>query len=127
MPRNRPMLTRRRMLELTGQAVIAGAIAPQIGRARDENSAAASGAIVGDPIAAKVGEKILADGGNAIDAAIAAAFAAGICSPSKCGVGGYGGHAIIGLAGGRKITAIDFNSTAPAAARADMFPLDEKG
>src|SRR5258706_10865876 len=42
-------------------------------------------------------------------------------------MGGYGGHMIIALAGGKKITAIDFNSTAPAAARPDIFPLDEKG
>src|SRR6185436_13213574 len=59
-------------------------------------------------------------------AAIAAAFAAGIASPSKCGVGGYGGHAMIALTGGKKIAAIDFNSTAPAAARADMYPFNEK-
>src|SRR6185503_3357391 len=72
-------------------------------------------------------EKVLRDGGNAIDAAIAMAFAAGITSPSKCGVGGYGGHAVIALAGGKKITSIDFNSMAPAAARADMFPLEPNG
>ncbi len=34
---------------------------------------------------------------------------------------------VIALAGGKKVTVIDFNTAAPAAARADMFPLDEKG
>jgi gamma-glutamyltranspeptidase/glutathione hydrolase len=43
-----------------------------------------------------------------------------------CGIGGYGGHMTIGLPDG-KVTSIDFNSTAPAAARPDMFPLDANG
>ncbi len=34
---------------------------------------------------------------------------------------------VIALAKKKKVTAIDFNSTAPAAAKADMFPLDAKG
>ena len=113
--------TRREMLALTGALVSSVAVAA------DERSSGPFGAIVGDPAAVKVGEKILKDGGNAIDAAIATAFAVGIVSPSKCGVGGYGGHAMISLAGGRKITAIDFDSLAPAAARANMFPLDAAG
>src|SRR5205823_8849478 len=106
---------------------LATALVPRISFGAEEKVAAGPGAVVGDPIAAKVGEKILRGGGNAIDAAIAAAFAAGICSPSKSGVGGYGGHAIIGRAGGKRIVAIDFNTVAPAAARPDMFPLDARG
>src|SRR4051812_2393516 len=115
--------TRRELLELTGKAILAGTIAPHVSLAVTESSSQPSGAIVGDPLAAKIGEKIFRDGGNAIDAAIATAFAAGITSPSKCGIGGYGGHAMIAPAGG-KPTAIDFDSTAPAAARPDMFRLD---
>jgi gamma-glutamyltranspeptidase/glutathione hydrolase len=75
----------------------------------------------------KVGMQILADGGNAIDAAVAAALAACIATPARSGIGGYGGHMIIAPAGGKKVTAIDFNSAAPAVARADMFPVDSKG
>src|SRR3954464_8131233 len=116
--------TRREALALTGKVAIAGALASSRGRAADERSSTAFGAIVGDPVAVKVGEKILKDGGNAIDAAIATAFAVGIVSPSKCGVGGYGGHAMISAAGGKKTVAIDFDSMAPALARANMFPLD---
>lgn len=70
--------------------------------------------------------KILADGGNAVDAIVSAALVAGVVAVSRCGVGGYGGHMSIGLPSG-KVTSIDFNSAAPAAARADMFPLDAKG
>lgn len=119
--------TRREILALTGKAVVAGALAPQLALAREEHSAEAYGAIVGNVVAANVGEKILREGGNAIDAAVGAAFAACIAAPSSCGIGGYGGHAMIALAGGKKITAIDFNSIAPAAARPDMFPLDANG
>jgi len=47
--------------------------------------------------------------------------------PQGCGIGGYGGHMVISLKGGKKITAIDFNTAAPAAARADMFPIEPGG
>jgi len=119
--------SRRKMIGLTGKFVLAGAISPQVCFSKEENSSNPFGVVVGDRGAAKVGENILRDGGNAIDAAIAAAFAAGIVSPANCGVGGYGGHAVIALAGGKKLTAIDFNSAAPSAARDDMFSLDASG
>lgn len=115
--------TRRDALKLTGAAAASALLAPRALAAPPSSP----GVVVGDPVAARAGERVLRDGGNAIDAAIAAAFTACICSPSKCGLGGYGGHAVIGLAGGKKIAAIDFNSTAPAAARPDMFPLEPNG
>ncbi len=121
------MKTRREIIALAGRATLAGALAPRLSLGAAENPSTELGVVVGDPAAAKVGEAILREGGNAIDAAAAAAFAAGIRSPHNSGIGGYGGHAMIALAGGKKITAIDFNSTAPAAARADMFPLDADG
>ena len=119
--------TRRALLKLTGQAALFGAFAPRLAFAASDGTPKSAGAIAGDPIAVKVGEKILQDGGNAIDAAIASAFAAGICTSRNCGVGGYGGHATIALAGEKKITCIDFNSIAPAAAHDGMFPRDDRG
>ena len=71
--------------------------------------------------------EVLAAGGNAVDAAVAAGLAAGVSSVQMCGIGGYGGHLVIALPGGKKVTAIDFNTAAPAAARPEMFPLDEHG
>lgn len=124
---SRRQLTRRDLLSLAGKAAITSVLVQRSSHAATESASNSFGAVVGERIAAKIGETILRDGGNAIDAAIAAAFAAGISTPHNCGVGGYGGHAMIALAGGKKITAIDFNSTAPAAARADMFPLDASG
>lgn len=122
-----PILARRGFLGLAGSAALAGLARVRLVGADANPPPAARGAIVGDSGAAAVGRTVLAGGGNAIDAAIAAAFAAGIVSPHNCGVGGYGGHAVIALAGSGKVTTIDFNSTAPARARADMFPCDAAG
>src|SRR4051812_592630 len=84
------------------------------------------GLVVGQPEGAEAGMRVLAAGGNAVDAIVSAALVAGVVAVSRCGIGGYGGHMTIGLPNG-KVTSIDFNSEAPKAARPDMFPLDEKG
>jgi gamma-glutamyltranspeptidase/glutathione hydrolase len=122
------------MLRLTGRALVVGAAGAHVGFAGEkkppgpETAAKTKPAsVTGEATGAAVGERILAGGGNAIDAVVAAALTACVTSPSKCGVGGYGGHLIVALADTGKITAIDFNSTAPAAARPDMYPLDAKG
>jgi gamma-glutamyltranspeptidase/glutathione hydrolase len=84
------------------------------------------GLVTGQPEGAAAGMDVLRDGGNAVDAAVAAALVAGVVQVAGCGIAGYGGHMVIAPAKG-KVTAIDFNSAAPAAARPDMFPLDERG
>jgi gamma-glutamyltranspeptidase/glutathione hydrolase len=85
-----------------------------------------AGVVSGEPTAEKAGLKILAEGGNAVDAAVAAAFVAAVVVPHQTGIGGYGGHMTLALNIGDapKITSIDFNSMAPAAAQTDMFPTD---
>ncbi len=117
---------RREMLRLTGQTAALLAVLPSSVFGRS-NGRPVSGVLVGEPAVAAVANKIFADGGNAIDAVIAAALAAGITSPSKCGIGGYGGAMMIGRAGNHKVTCIDFDSMAPMAARPDMYPLDAHG
>src|SRR5262245_19599203 len=82
------------------------------------------GIVIGYPHANEAGMEILAAGGNAVDAVVGAALAAGVIALPSCGIGGYGGHMIIGTREG-KLSAIDFNSTAPAAARPDMFQVDD--
>lgn len=125
---NRPY-SRREMLRRTGQAVLLGGLGmPFCVAARGKPTARwEHGAVVGENPGMRVGEKVLAEGGNAIDAAVAAALAVSMAAPARSGIGGYGGHMIIALAGGKKVTAIDFNTAAPAAAGPDMFPLDGKG
>lgn len=113
------MWTRRELLQTGGYAALAALAGP--GRAAKEN-----GRVTGNSAAPLTGNAMLAAGGNAADAIIAAAFAATVVSPCNTGIGGYGGHAVISTPDG-KVTVIDFNSMAPAAARADMFPLDADG
>ncbi len=89
-----------------------------IGALRPES---ANGYVVGEPSVESIGAKILADGGNAFDALVATALAGAVTQPHQTGIGGYAAHAMIAHDGGRKITALDANSTAPAAMREDIF------
>ena len=75
-------------------------------------------------LATEVGAQILADGGNAIDAAVATGFALAVTYPSAGNLGG-GGFMVIHLADGTVI-ANDHRERAPGAASKDMF-LDEEG
>jgi gamma-glutamyltranspeptidase/glutathione hydrolase len=118
----RGTLHRRELLQWTGAGLL-GAL-PALGA---EQPTPKKGCITGQPLAARVGAEVLAAGGNAVDAIAAAALAAGVVAVQHCGIGGYGGHLIIALPDGKKVTAIDFNTTAPAAAKPDLFPLDAKG
>ena len=75
----------------------------------------------GHPHGASAGLEMLQDGGNAVDAAVAAMLALSVVIPGSVGLGGYGGSAVIRLAenqdraGGKKhgVIAVDFDSRAP--------------
>jgi gamma-glutamyltranspeptidase/glutathione hydrolase len=62
--------------------------------------------------ASEAGAEILADGGNAIDAAVAAAFALGVCEPAASGLGGQT-TMLVHLAEQRRTLALDGSSRAP--------------
>ena len=128
MPSFRP-ISRRAALRLTATA--AGTVATGLAFPRVLRAATAPphphGVVRGEPTADKIAAEVLASGGNAVDALVAAALAAAVCAPAMTGIGGYGAAIVIASADGKKVACIDANSTAPAAARADMFPLDEKG
>src|SRR5438128_12627700 len=74
--------------------------------------------------ASEVGVRILAQGGNAIDAAVAVGYALAVVDPC-CGNIGGGGFMTIHLADGRE-TFLNFREIAPAAATASMY-LDAEG
>ncbi len=114
------------MLQLTSATIVASALPSISVGAKSSRLSEKIGAVASDPPVVSVGEQILLQGGNAVDAAVAAAFAAGVIIPGKTGIGGYGGAMTIARTDGT-VTCIDFNSTAPAEAKADMFPLDDKG
>ena len=63
------------------------------------------------PAAGRVGVAVLRNGGNAVDSAVATAFALSVARPQSCGIGG-GGFAVYRRADGR-VDSIDFRETAP--------------
>ncbi len=75
-------------------------------------------------VASRVGVDVLKRGGNAIDAAIAVAFALAVTHPAAGNLGG-GGFMMIRLKNG-KTTAIDYREMAPAAATRNVY-LDQQG
>jgi gamma-glutamyltranspeptidase / glutathione hydrolase len=83
-----------------------------------------------DPLATQAAITTLRDGGNAVDAAVAAAGVLGVTEPFSCGIGG-GGFMVIRTRDGR-ITTIDSREESPAAMQPTSFfedgaalPFDE--
>ena len=75
-------------------------------------------------IASQVGERILLQGGNAVDAAVGVGFALAVVFPEAGNIGG-GGFMVIRFPDGSS-TGIDYRETAPASAHEDVY-LDESG
>jgi gamma-glutamyltranspeptidase/glutathione hydrolase len=97
-------------------------IAPALGRepVRGKRGMVAST----NEVASRIGVEIMKRGGNAVDAAIAVAFALAVTHPAAGNLGG-GGFMMIRLKDGRS-TAIDYREMAPAAAHRDVY-LDKNG
>jgi gamma-glutamyltranspeptidase/glutathione hydrolase len=81
-------------------------------------------ATISEP-ASKAALTILNKGGNAIDAAVAAAATLGVTDPFSCGIGG-GGFMVIYLAKDKRVITIDHRETAPASFTPMVFQLDGK-
>ena len=68
---------------------------------------------------------ILNKGGNAIDAAVAAAATLGVTDPFSCGIGG-GGFMVVYLAKDKRVVTIDHRETAPASFSPTVFQENGK-
>lgn len=78
-----------------------------------------SGMVVSqNAVATRVGQEILAQGGNAVDAAVATGFALAVTLPRAGNIGGSG-FMMVHMADASETLALDFRSAAPAA-----FDLD---
>jgi len=119
-------LTRRIVAVLIGVSVLqlagCGPLAPRVPSTPLPARPAAAVAAP-DSASAGVAARVLQDGGNAVDAAVAVAFTLAVTYPEAGNLGG-GGFMLIWMDGEAKF--LDYRETAPAAASRDMY-LDTQG
>ena len=120
---------RRRPLRLLAVLLVVGvaALAAQVGALADAGShgpptaiGTGGAAATVDVLATQAAVDTLRHGGNAVDAAVAAAAVLGVTEPFSCGIGG-GGFMVLYRASDGKVTTIDGRESAPAAMRSDSF------
>jgi gamma-glutamyltranspeptidase/glutathione hydrolase len=92
----------------------------------DKQEAAASGGMISanHPMASLAGAEMLARGGNAVDAAVATAFALTVVEPMMVGIFGAGFFVYYDAASGEVVT-IDNYAVSPLAATPDMYQPDD--
>ncbi len=76
--------------------------------------------VTAQPESAEAGAEVLMKGGNAVDAAMAAALVQGVVDPQMCGIAGFGSCQIYMPKKGVH-TCIDFHGKTPGAATPDMW------
>jgi gamma-glutamyltranspeptidase/glutathione hydrolase len=108
-------------LSVTGGAVVSPAFA-EAGATEKTATATGYGGAVStvDPDASAAAIEVLRKGGNAADAAVAAAATLGVTEPYSAGIGG-GGYFVFYSAKTRRVSTLDGRETAPAKMRHDAF------
>jgi gamma-glutamyltranspeptidase/glutathione hydrolase len=116
---------RREALVRLGSALcipLAGSVTPSIGAS---SGPAREGIASAHPLATEAGLRVLGEGGNAVDAAVAVAAALAVVEPFASGIGG-GGFFLLRRAGDARDLVVDARETAPQRAHARMY-LDGDG
>jgi gamma-glutamyltranspeptidase/glutathione hydrolase len=111
---------------LAGALILSIALAPPLALARTPVATGTGGAVA--TISEKASQSALAilnKGGNAIDAAVAAAATLGVTDPFSCGIGG-GGFMVIYLAKDKRVITIDHRETAPSSFSPAVFQENGK-
>lgn len=122
---------------LTTVAVAPGSAAPDDARSgpgvadryqtKTPTSVGYGGAVTSvDPEASRIGLRVLRNGGNAVDAAVATAAALGVTEPYSAGLGG-GGYFLYYDAKKRRVLSLDGRETAPKRMPTDAFVDPETG
>ncbi|MBN8508257.1 MAG: gamma-glutamyltransferase [Burkholderiales bacterium] len=100
---------------------VPGLPGPEAGRPAFAGPASRQGVVsTANPYAAEAGAQILEAGGNAVDAAVAVAYALNVVEPQSAGIGG-GGFMLVHLAATGETFAIDSRERAPAGATPGML------
>jgi gamma-glutamyltranspeptidase/glutathione hydrolase len=106
-------------------ALISANVSLGEGRHTPKDAIASNGMVAAaHPLAAQAGVEILKQGGNAIDAAVATAFALNAAEPNASGLGG-GGFMLIRFAKTGEIVVVDYREHAPFAATKDMYASEQ--
>ena len=108
-------------LSVTGGAVTSPALADPREIVKVPTATGYGGAVsTVDPEASAAAIEVLRNGGNAADAAVAAAATLGVTEPYSAGIGG-GGYFVFYNARNGKLDTIDGRETAPEAMPSDAF------
>jgi gamma-glutamyltranspeptidase/glutathione hydrolase len=111
-------------LSLAGALFLGGSIgvSPVAAQETKQPTAVGTGGAIAtvDVLASQAGLEVLRAGGNAVDAAVAAAAVLGVTEPFSCGIGG-GGFMVVYRASDGSVTTIDHREAAPSAMRPDSF------
>ena len=118
---NRPPI---RIIAITAAIVAAAclSLAPSLGALAAPVRAQKGMVASQNEIASRIGAKVITDGGNAVDAAVATAFALAVTHPTAGNIGG-GGFIVFRPATGEPVT-YDFREKAPAKASPTMWLKD---